>query len=53
MECARAVNLVVKELVKAFPSLQLIDYEAHNQVEDCYISMVFETSEDISSIIPQ
>ena len=53
VECARAVNLVSKELVKAIPSLQLIDYEAHNQVEDCYMSMVFETSEDISSIIPQ
>ena len=53
VECARAVTLVSKELVKAIPSLQLIDYEAHNQVEGCYMSMVFETSEDISSIIPQ
>ena len=53
VECARAVTLVAKELVKAIPSLQLVDYEAHNQVEDCFMSMVFETSEDISSIIPQ
>ena len=53
VECARAVTLVSKELVKAIPSLQLIDYEAHNQVEDCYMSMVLETAEDISSIIPQ
>ena len=53
VECARAVTLVSKELVKAIPSLQLIDYEAHNQAEDCYMSMVYETSEDISSIIPQ
>ena len=53
VECARAVTLVAKELIKSIPSLQLIDYEAHNQVEDCYMSMVFETSEDISSIIPK
>ena len=34
VECARAVTLVSKELVKAIPSLQLVDYEPHNQVED-------------------
>ena len=53
VECARAVTLVSKELVKAIPSLQLVDYEPHNQVLGCYMSMVFETSEDISSFIPQ
>ena len=53
VECARAVTLVSKELVKAIPSLQLLDYEAHNQFEDCFMSIVFETSEDISSSIPQ
>lgn len=53
VECARAVTLVAKELVKAIPSLQLVDFEEHNQFEGCYMSMVFETSEDISSIIPQ
>ena len=53
VECARAVTLVSKELVKAIPSLQLVDYEAHNQVDGCYMSMVFESSEDISSMIPQ
>ena len=53
VECARAVTLVSKKLVKAIPSLQLVDYEAHNQVEGCFMSMIFETSEDISSSIPQ
>ena len=53
VECARAVTLVSKELVKAIPSLQLVDYEAHNQVGDCYMSMIFETSIDISANIPQ
>ena len=53
VECARAVTLVAKELVKAIPNLQLVDCEPHNQIKDCYMSMVFETSEDISSIIPE
>ena len=42
VECARAVTLVAKELIKSIPGLQLIDYEAHNQVEDCYMSMVLK-----------
>ena len=53
VECARAVTLVAKELVKSIPSLRLIDFEVHNQFEDCYMSMVFETSEDISLVIPE
>ena len=47
VECARAVTLVARELKKAIPSLGLVDYEAHNQVEGCYMSMVFETSEEL------
>ena len=47
VECARAVTLVARELKKAIPSLWLVDYEAHNQVEGCYMSMVFETSEEL------
>lgn len=53
VECARVVALVSKELKKAIPSLEIVDYENHNQVEGCYMSMVFETSEDISQIIPE
>lgn len=53
VECARVVTLVAKELVKSIPSLRLIDFETHNQFEDCYMSMVFETSEDISLVIPE
>lgn len=48
VECARAVTLVSRELRKAIPSLRLVDFEAHNQVEDCYMSMVFETAEELS-----
>ena len=47
VECARAVTLVARELKKAIPSLELVDCEAHNQVEGCYMSMVFETTEEL------
>ena len=47
VECARAVTLVAHELLKAIPSLQLADYESHNQVEGCYMSMTFTTTEAI------
>ena len=47
VECARAVTLVARELKKALPSLEFVDYEAHNQVEGCYMSMVFETTEEL------
>lgn len=48
VECARAVTLVARELKKAIHSLELVDYEAHNQVEGCYMSVVFETPEELS-----
>ena len=51
VECARAVTLVAREIVKAIPSLQLADCEPHNQVEGCYMSMTFVTSESILETI--
>lgn len=48
VECARAVTLVAREIVKAIPSLQLADFEPHNQSAGCYMSMTFATSETIS-----
>lgn len=48
VECARAVTLVAREVVKAIPSLQLAECEPHNQVEGCYMSMTFVTDEPIS-----
>ena len=47
VECARAVTLVASELLKAIPNLKLTDCEAHNSVADCYMSMTFETDEEI------
>lgn len=49
VECARVVALVVKELLKAIPSLELADYEPHNQASGCFMSMIFSSSQ----IIPQ
>lgn len=47
VECARAVTLVAREIVKAIPSLQLADCEPHNKVEGCYMSITFVTGESI------
>ena len=49
VECARAVTLVARELQKTIPSLQLAEYESHNQVDGCFMSMTFTTTE----LIPQ
>lgn len=43
VECARAVTLVARELIKAMPSLQLADCEPHNRTEGCYMSMTLAT----------
>lgn len=47
VECARAVTLVAREIVKDIPSLQLADCEPHNQVAGCYMSMTLITDEPI------
>lgn len=47
VECARAVTLVAREIVKAVPSLQLADCEPHNQVDGCYMSLTFVTGEAV------
>ena len=51
VECARAVTLVAREIVKAITSLQLADCEPHNQAEGCYMSMTFVTGEPISETL--
>lgn len=51
VECARAVTLVARELLKALPMLQLTDSEPHNQVYDCFMSMTFTTDEVIPTSI--
>ena len=43
VECARAVTLVTRELLKAIPSLELTDAEPHNSTSGCYMSMTLGT----------
>ena len=53
VECARAVTLVARELLKTIPTLQLTDCEPHNQMDGCFMSMIFATDEAISSSIAE
>ena len=41
VECARAVALVARELLKDFPDAELVENEPHNTEPDCYMSMLF------------
>lgn len=41
VECARAVVLVARELLKDFPDASLVESEPHNAVPNCYMSMMF------------
>ncbi len=49
IECARAVALVAKELTNQFPKLELVDYESHNKVDGCFMSMTFATTSELSA----
>ena len=51
VECARAVTLVARELLKTIPSLTLTDSEPHHQEDGCYMSMTFSTDEMIAQTI--
>ena len=37
VECARAVTLVARELLKDFPDAELVESEPHNTEADCYM----------------
>ena len=47
VECARAVALVAKELLRDFPDAVLIESEPHNTETDCYMSMLFLADVDV------
>ena len=51
VECARAVTLVAREMLKAIPTLQLTDCEPHNRENGCFMSMIFATGRQ--SLRPQ
>ena len=46
-ECARAVTLVARELLKDFPDAELVESEPHNTEPDCYMSMLFLAEVDV------
>lgn len=47
VECARAVALVARELLKDFPDAELVESEQHNTESDCYMSMLFLAETDV------
>ncbi len=51
IECARAVTLVAREILKVMPDLQLTDSEPHNQVGNCYMSVTLATDNHIPQSI--
>ncbi|WP_300502478.1 peptide chain release factor H [uncultured Duncaniella sp.] len=54
VECARAVALVAKELLKELPNLQIVDSEGHKSSSGCFMSITFGSDDEIpQSIIDQ
>lgn len=54
VECARAVALVAKELLKELPNLQIVDSEEHKSSPGCFMSITFGSDDEIpQSIIDQ
>lgn len=51
VECARVVTLVARELLRAIPSLRLAEYEPHNHMEGCNMSMTFATEAPVPQSI--
>lgn len=49
VECARAVTLVAREMLKALHQLRLADSEPHNSASGCYMSMTFSIPADAVS----
>lgn len=51
VECARAVALVAREIIKALPRLQLADSEPHNREAGCYMSITFASEEPLERTV--
>lgn len=50
VECARAVTLVARVLLREHPAIELVDSEPHNQVPDCYMSLTFSIEGEESEL---
>lgn len=48
VDCARAVTLVAREMIKATPALTVADSEPHNQHDDCYMSLTLMSDGPLS-----
>ena len=47
VECARAVTLVAREMVKSIPNLAMFDAEPHKSEPYCYMSITFVSDTEI------
>lgn len=50
VECARAVTLVAKEMLKANPTMRLVESEPHNAEPGCFMSMTFSIEGEQTAI---
>lgn len=51
VECARAVTLVAKELLKELPNLQIVDSDEHKTESGCYMSITFGSEDEIPQVV--
>lgn len=51
VECARVVTLVARMILKSVPNVAVLDYEPHNSVPDCYMSMTLVADKPLSTEI--
>lgn len=51
VECARAVALVAKELLKDLPDLQIVDSEQHKSEPGCFMSITFGSEDEIPQLV--
>lgn len=51
VECARVVTLVARNMMKELSTLSLTDYESHNTLDGCYMSMTLASDEIPESYI--
>ena len=51
VDCARAVTLVARELLKDIPWLTLADCEPHNSEPDCFMSMTFVSEQPLDQAV--
>jgi len=50
VECARAVALVMRQLMKQYPELTITDYERHNEYDGCLMSAILSADIDAGKL---